>query len=158
MTKREMEFMDLVREGLKPDAIAQKMGIKPNSIGPMASTLRAKGYLPPLPPGTRGARIQKPMTKADLEKRKLKKVLKKESTGLALQQVQLADPKPLASVEETPRKRRRSPQAQREGVTITMRALAERLDDKIQQHMQEGGSLEPWHRWAIVLAGEILGR
>jgi hypothetical protein len=162
---REKEILAHIKAGKNVKEIAEAMGIMTKSVPAYASMLRAKGYLPPIPPKDgRRRRTEPPVTREEVEKEKLEKVRAKESTGLAIQQVESrmpAEPPPaaIADVETHNRRRRRGSgdgDYRSSKVSITTRVLAEELDKSIQQYIAEGGRLEKWHRWAIVLCGSIL--
>jgi len=147
--QREQEVLRHIKQGQRASEIATQMGIMEKSVRAYASNLRNKGYLPRLPEDHKGRHRDRPvLTAAELERQRLAEIREKESTGLAVREV-LPEPLPEA---KTPTRRKSNG-----GASITTGMIARQLEDEIKAHMAKGGNMEKWHRWALVLTGEILG-
>lgn len=149
---REIELLKLNEQGNTKEQIADKMGIGVSSVSAYFSMLRRKGALPPLPPGHRGRRITEPGPFPSRVK-KLGLDPLKDPPAIGYQGLDRdLDVAPTQS--EAPKARRRKG---RDDVSMSMRTIAGQLDRAIMEHIREGGKLEEFHRWALVLTGEILG-
>jgi len=142
---REIELLGLVKEGLSKEQISKKMDITISAVSGYHSVLRRKGALPPLPPGTRGRRITHPDAP-------VANVPLVDPPALGFQEV-VEEKEKYDDPPAGPKPRRRKG---KEGVTISMRTIAQQLDNEIHEHVQNGGRLEQLHRWCLVLVGEIL--